>query len=86
MSPPEYERKHTGGIDFEKKIFDLVKNGDVNGIKKILDGFTPDASDFGEVAVNSAKQQIDIFAVSPLSQRNSFGKIYLSLHAYLLKL
>ena len=57
LNQSEYERQHTGGIDYEKKIFDLVKDGDVTGMKKILGGFTPDASDFGEVAVNSAKQQ-----------------------------
>lgn len=57
LNQSEYEREHTGGIDYEKKIFDLVRNGDVNGIKKILYGFKPDVSDFGEVAVNSAKQQ-----------------------------
>lgn len=57
LDQSEYDRQHTGGIDYEKKFLDLVKNGDVNGIKKMFGGFKPDASDFGEVAVNSAKQQ-----------------------------
>ena len=28
-----------------RRNFDLVRNGDVNGIKKILYGFKPDVSD-----------------------------------------
>lgn len=56
LSQSEFERQHTGGIAFEKRLLDMVKNGEVDNLKKTIGGFTPDASDFCEVAVNSTKQ------------------------------
>lgn len=50
LAQSENDRSHRSGIDFEKELLEAVKNGDIDAMKALMGGTTPDFGDIGEVA------------------------------------
>ena len=53
----ESGRQHKSGIVFENQIMECVRKGDVETMKNLLSGYSPDISDFGEISTNSVREQ-----------------------------
>ena len=56
LAQSENDRSHRSGIDFEKELLQAVKNGDIDEMKALMGGVTPDFGDIGEVAQERNKE------------------------------
>ena len=52
----EHDRTHMSGIVFENRLIEIVKRGDVDAVKELMIGETPDMDDIGTVAYSQWKQ------------------------------
>lgn len=52
----EHERCHGSAIQFEARLLDIVKSGDVGAMKEILSGKTPKIDEVSEVTPNHRKE------------------------------
>lgn len=66
LAQSEYDRVHTGGIEFENQILACVRDGDVLKLKKLMNGQVPNANDYSEVAKNNVKQ-MEYLVISTLT-------------------
>lgn len=66
LDQSEYGRVHTGGMEFENRILECVKTGNVVKIKELFSGQTPNAHDYSEVA-KSNRKQFEFLLISTLT-------------------
>lgn len=55
LEQSEEDRRHNS-IDYENRILQIVRNGDVNAMKELMNGDQFDAGDIGVVALDNQKQ------------------------------
>lgn len=56
LEQSEYDRSHISGMDYETRMIEIVKAGDLNGIKELMGGSFPALEAVGKVADNERKQ------------------------------
>jgi AraC-like DNA-binding protein len=56
LDQSENDRNHKIGVDFEKDLLRMVKNGDTVSLKALLSGPTPDFCEIGEFSSEQAKE------------------------------
>lgn len=66
LAQSENDRSHRSGIDFEKELLQLVRNGDTDSLKKLLGGIVPDVGEVGEI-VNEKNKEMEYMVVSILT-------------------
>lgn len=66
LAQSENDRSHRSGIDFEKELLQLIRNGDTDSLKKLLGGIAPDVGEIGEI-VNEKNKEMEYMVVSILT-------------------
>ena len=66
IAQSEYARTHAGGIKFEDRILDNIRNGNADAVADALYGNPPDVSDFLEVSSQSVRQ-IEYMLISSIT-------------------
>lgn len=66
MSQSDYERNHAFGRDFENKLMDVVRRGDLEGARQLLAGEMPDVDEAG-VFANTATKAEEYMLVSMIT-------------------
>lgn len=56
LEQSEYDRSHMSGMDYETRMIEIVKVGDLDGIKELMGGSFPTLEAVGKVADNERKQ------------------------------
>ena len=56
LEQSEYDREHRSGRKFELELYDKVRNGDIDGVKRMMGGMVPDMQMAGTVANRPDKQ------------------------------
>lgn len=56
LEQSEYERSHMSGMDYETRMIEIVKAGNLYGIKELMGGSFPALEAVGKVADNERKQ------------------------------
>ena len=64
LSQSENDRQHGGGIKFENRLMEIVKNGDVEAMKEAMSGSIPDVDGIGEVSSDSHRQMEYMFIIT----------------------
>ena len=56
LDQSEYDRSHMSGMDYENRMIEIVKAGDLNGIKELMGGSFPALESVSKVADTKRKQ------------------------------
>ena len=56
LEQSEYDRSHMSGMDYETRMIEIVKAGDLDGIKELMGSSFPTLETVGKVADNERKQ------------------------------
>lgn len=56
LEQSEYDREHWSGRKFELELYEKVRNGDIDGVRRMMSGMVPDMQMVGKVANRLDKQ------------------------------